>query len=255
MAYWDTTQSGQYTALNNSNDFELNEGVYVLPVAETAPTDNAELAAWSPVAIVRAHAPYRIRKVVYRYDKTGTPPVIPSPESQGAFTFLGGSVAFASPKPNLSFAAYDWTVGGIYSFVENCRSDPDDGFVLGSFPFPMITDFNNTETYSPDMAGEFGAIAQAGDLAKRGVNQAFSIGLLNNWLYNSTCYFPGDLLNNQMVNGVTEFPSGTPSTSPIQQAVSAGDMFRDTKPAPVVQPNPTDNSSTDVLGNSGQPNF
>lgn len=222
-AFWDLTQGGQYNVLNNGNDYQVISGVFALPVAEEPPTNTSELAAWSPVATVKAHAPYRIRNVQFRYDKSGTPPVIPSPESSGAFVFLNGSIGFASPKPNLSFTAFDWTVAGVYTFVENCRASNDDGYVLGAFPFPTIMDQDNALTYTP-AAVPLGAISQAGDDAKRAYTQGQLINNSTGWMYNSASYFPYILLNNEIINGSTTFQGATPSP-PINADTQAGFPF------------------------------
>ncbi len=217
--FLDVTQAGQYNVLSNSNDYEVISGLFALPVAEE---EQPELD-WSPVALVKAHSPYRIRQLQFRYDKTGNPPVIPAPESTGAVIFLNGSIGFASPKPNLSYTAFDWTVAGIYTFVENCRSVNLDGFVLGSFPFPTIMDQDNDQLSSTSYP--YGAISQAGATAKKAATQAETINNNTGWLYNSVSYFPSILLNSDLANGSSPSFAGAGPNTPINADTIAGFPF------------------------------
>lgn len=214
MAVWDVNQSAQYDVVERQNDYDIKEGLFALPVAEEPPTDPGELAEWSPVQCVRAHAPYRIRKVTFIHQKTGNPPSVPSPISAGAFNFLGGMVAFDTPRPNLSMCSFDWRVGGEYLFVEDCVSRPGDGFVLGNNPFPTTMDVDNNKHYAPAEL-DIGAVAYAGENARRGYTQSQEIRMETNWLYNNTSYFPGDLLNEEAVNGEVDV-TGVTDPIPIQ---------------------------------------
>ncbi|VTR92152.1 unnamed protein product [Gemmata massiliana] len=201
---WDHYQSPLYRSNGSIDEFELVEGTFVLPVAEDPPTDPEELRLWSPVVIVRGHAPYRKKTVHFKASKSGAPPVLARPESVGALAFLGGTLAFQQPLMDTSLAKFVWEGMGSYSFVENCRSDPDDGFVLTGVPW---TTANQAVNYSTGVSGnpQFGAVARAGADAKFGwaVGQAIS---LNDpaYNYNVATYIPGKFFGSGLLNGEIE---------------------------------------------------
>jgi hypothetical protein len=206
MPSWDYRQAGLYDNFGLENDYTLVEGVFALPVAEETPTDPTALAAWSPVHTVRAHAPYRIRTVDFTVRKTGNPPVVPSPGSAGKHTFLGGVLAFAHPSFNLTLGRYDWTVGGSYSFVETCRSNVEDGFVLGGGSFGLESQVYNASQLQPSTPA-YGAISAAGTDARRGYSQASQISMDNpGWIYDTVTYFPATFFNDEQLKGETYFP-------------------------------------------------
>lgn len=212
MAFYDSFQAEQYRGAVTKDSYDLREGLFVLPVAEEPPELTAELAAWTPVAIVRAHAPYRLRTSAFTYKKDNNPPVIPSPVSVGAFGFIGGELNFDLPAPNTSGFCYNWTVNGAYVFVENCRSSPEDGFVLTNLPFSTVTQQVNASL--PPATPNLGAIAYAGADARRGVAQGNLIdGSKPFWLYNTTSYFPPILINDEILNGGSFTP---PTAAPVE---------------------------------------
>lgn len=194
-----------------NNNYRLESGVMVLPVAEEPPTDVASLAAWSPVVTLQLHAPYRIRRVRYDTRKVQNPPIVPKPADAGAFVFLGGVVGISNSL-NSTLGSFDWDVVTDYAFVENCVSRPQDGFVLGLPPWTWVTSQENSLMFGGALevgaaiggAGVVGAIARAGPDAKVGYQMgkqaALYISKNEGWGYNTPSFFPGDFFNGNLVN-------------------------------------------------------
>lgn len=190
-------QDGSYNYLNGPgihNRFHIVEGVCVLPVAEAPPTDAGELAEWSPVAVMRLHSPYRIRRSSFAATKQTRPPVLPAPGSEGKFEFVGGSLDFAT-VPNAN--TFDWYCGTEFVYVENCVSRTIDGFVLGTGPFQFPAQQQAELSTGNPLASSPGAISQAGGDAKRG----FSDQSNGPNSYTSMSFFPGLFFNSEMNNG------------------------------------------------------
>lgn len=212
----DNYQSGLYDSNNTSNEYTLVPGVCVLPLAEDPPTDPVELAAWSPVAILRLHAPYRMRRMSFASVKQNNPPVVPTPEDAGKFVFLGGAMNFETSM-NTTFWDSDWGVSGEYLFVENCVSRNGDGFVLNAQPMTLASDDVAIQQYGQLPAPTIGAVSEGGPLAVAGYYAGQSLvgagtsqgtgvvtGSLNNvWNYTVAAFYPGVLLNSELVNGGT----------------------------------------------------
>lgn len=187
------------------NTFRIIEGVFTIPVAESPPEDLGELATWSPVAVIRLHSPYRIRRSAYITKKQTAPPVLPAPASAGAFEFIGGDVQIIT-SPNIA-NGNDWYAQTMYVHVENCVSRNVDGMVLGvpSFINPNQTDAVTAGTPS---VPPYGAVYQAGDDAKRGYAAGVFLGDIVNQVnlfqftppYNNTSFYPGTLFNNELIN-------------------------------------------------------
>lgn len=202
-------QSGGYPGgVGKANEYVLCPGVCVLPLAEVPPTDEEELKTYSPVITAQLHAPYRIRRVEYDSKKVNNPPAgIPSPSDAGAFVFLGGTLGVVTTL-NTSLVNYDWSVVTEYSFVENCVSRVEDGFVLGSFQAPSQSSAENAGAQGfplfgpPSYAGNalVGAIRQAGNDALTGYKMSLSINFYGTWGYNQDAYLPGNFFNNALVN-------------------------------------------------------
>lgn len=197
-----------YKSHTLDNGYTVISGRFALPVAESAPTDPLELASWSPVTVVQAFAPYQTRTVVFDTRKEGAPPMIPSPESSGACTFLSGAVFFHGPSVTTSGVTHLWSVEGEYEFVLAVRSDPNDGFVLGTLPIPMQLDKDLATIYG-GVQPQFGAVAHAGPTCRMGYGEAGGIDLQqSSYQYWSSTYFPPSLLNTGMLNGDGTPPPG-----------------------------------------------
>lgn len=188
-----------------TNEFRVRPGVCVLPLAEDPPETDAELATYSPVAVLRLHAPYRERIANYIAEKTNNPPMLPPPENTGSFVFTGGDLTFAN-RLNATGRNFDWSIGCRYTFVENCVSRTEDGFVLGLLPYSWLTsEVNATEGYVTPAPGG-GAVAAAGKDALVGFKQGlFAIAdsqghLKTPWGYNTSSYFPGTFFYSDLLN-------------------------------------------------------
>jgi hypothetical protein len=203
----DDYQCNLYKGLVIDNAYQFEPGVCVLPVAEDAPTDPQALAAWSPVVVVRLHAPYRLRRAVYRSDKQTNPPVLPEPADTGAFVFLKGTASLAN-SINMDLSTFDWSGVGDYLFVENCVSRTEDGLVLGSPPWLWLSTQLNSVTTAPTQ----GAVVQAGQDAWIGYSQGLDAAANNasggNWWYNTSSYYPGTMFDGAILN------AGPPYLSP-----------------------------------------
>lgn len=178
------------------NDYVLEEGVCVLPVAEDPPSyESGLLATWSPVAVLRLHAPYRIRRARYKADKQNNPPVLPATGNAGAFVYLGGTVGITNAL-NPTFRNFDWRVQTEYVYVENCVSRIQDGFVLGNPGWTWNTSYENRQTPPSAPAPTVGAVASAGPDAVIGYKQGI-VALQNSftsslgWGYNTASYLSG----------------------------------------------------------------
>lgn len=193
------------------NEYRIDPGVCVLPIAQEPPTSPSELQSWSPVVVLRLHAPYRLRRVRYTSKKQQNPPIIPKPADVGAFVFVGGSLGFQTSL-NLSLSSYDWLAVTDYTFVEDCVSRNQDGFVLGVGPWTTFTTVENSRFFGGALEvgnaisgnGSLGAIGQAGPDAqigyRMGKQAALFIARNEGWGYNTPSFFPGDFLNGAMVN-------------------------------------------------------
>lgn len=213
----DARQAGNYTRGGNANEYTFVSGLCVLPLAEDPPTDPAELADWSPVVVVRLHAPYRIRNFSTLVEKEKNPPPLPAPQDTGAFVFLGGSITIVTNFDN-TFRNYTWDAAASLQFVENCVSRPQDGLVLGTLPYAETVNRENVVNYGtslhPLVEGQVtytpsGALKQAGAPVKAGHNMGVAIvsnpvtgELVNNgWGYNNATFYPGVLFYSDLPNG------------------------------------------------------
>jgi hypothetical protein len=128
----------------------------------------------------------------------------------GKFVFVGGGVSFVNAM-NTSLANYDWLVTTEYTYVENCVSRSEDGFVLGSPPYDTVIEEQNAAEFagiysalSPPPGGpKIGAISEAGQEAQVGwimgnrTEQTNPLGLYG---YNNRSFFPGQFLDDDLVN-------------------------------------------------------
>lgn len=223
----DLVQADLYDGIGNANNYTMMPGICILPLAEDPPTDPTELANYSPVVIGKLHAPYRMRQFNFSEQKQNNPPVIATPKDVGAFVFIGGSINFMN-QFNSTWWNSDWNVSGTYSYIENCVSRPQDGFVLGSTtPFSNDANIAAINMYPPNPSIKIGAIAQAGPSAQAGYlygqylvqgvvgsqtqgsqesgssngSLQVALGIRPAWNYTMSSFYPGTLLNDGLANG------------------------------------------------------
>lgn len=185
-----------------ANDYAFESGVCVLPIAEDPPESEGELQTWSPVRVMRLHAPYRIRRQSYTARKQNNPPVVPEPADTGKFIFLGGAMGVSNVL-NQGYANYDWVVSTEFSYVENCVSRPEDGLVLGAPPWDTDIEVVNRFNIQP-ATPTIGAISEAGAEAKVGFQMGvdteaaeFDFGVYG---YNNRSFFPGQFFSDELFN-------------------------------------------------------
>lgn len=199
------------------NDYQFEPGVCILPLAEDPPEMSDEetgdntgaLKDWSPVVVLRLHAPYRVRRQTTSAKKQNTPPVVPSPADAGKFVFAGGAISIANAL-NMTNANFDWLVNTEYVFVENCVSRNQDGFVLGAPPYDTLIETGNSQAFGilpsqlpTGMGPEFGAVASAGSEAQTGWMMAQNLfSEANNGVYgyNNRSFYPGNFLDDKLSN-------------------------------------------------------
>ncbi len=186
------------------NRYHVVPGVCILPLAEDPPTDNVELETYSPVVILRLHAPYRLRRVIYDTHKSLNPPFVPSPDDTGAFIYSSGSILF-TPRNTTGLGTLKWDVFSDYTYVENCVHRIEDGFVIGSPPYEDSIAEQNISGYGYGPVPTIGAISQAGLDALNGRVMENVLIVPNRasgaWVYNAEAFFPGSLFSDAMVNG------------------------------------------------------
>lgn len=201
----DVQQAGNYPATGNANNYRFFPGVCVLPVAEDAPTDPTELAAWSPVVTLRLHAPFRTREFTQVATKQQNPAPVAAPGDTGLFVFVGGNVTVTT-NLNTTGVNFDWTIAASYTYVEDCVSRNQDGLVLGSGPYKTVTDRLNATEYGFAQPA-IGAVAAAGPAATTGYRMGATLvtgssGVLKTtWGYNQPSFYPGELFYSDLANG------------------------------------------------------
>jgi hypothetical protein len=195
---WDNTKYANYSKWGSDNTYRITSGQFVIPLAITQGEATTENAAF---VLVSAHPPISFRNVTFDTTKKGGPPVVPSPESSGPFVFLEGQLHFSGPSVSTNGYSFDWGVSGSYTYVQNARFDPGDGFVLTSFPFPLAQQVANQGQFStqPPTAGP---VPECGLDVQTGYAQGQQIQLNSPyWRYNTISFFPAQLLNADMVIG------------------------------------------------------
>ncbi len=110
-----------YTAADQTNDFEYDTGVVVLPVA------SREAAH----CLIRLHGGLGFRRAKWRAARTGNPPIIPAMGDTTGDTFLGGTASPDLPTPSRSGSGYDWVARGEYLYVQ------DTPRIVGTNPLPV----------------------------------------------------------------------------------------------------------------------
>lgn len=209
----DNYQGHRYNKTGTVNDYELVAGVYLLPVAESEDTTDP---TWSPVDLIQAHAPYRIRTLQFRAEKHASPPLMPAPADTGAFKFLGGNLAFMPPRVDANGGHLTWGSYGDYTFVENCRSSLSDGFVLG-LNLPFATTFQQGVSTVGENPAQYGAISQAGNDARLGFVVGQQLSMTDPaYSYDVPSFVPAVFFDQNMANGQADLPTQTqpPQTYP-----------------------------------------
>lgn len=192
------------------NNYEFHPGVCILPLAEDPPTDPEALKTWSPVVKLQLHAPYRVRRQRYAVQKQNNPPVVPAAADTGKFLFVGGSLSVINGL-NGTLANFDWIVSTEYTYVEDCVSRNEDGFVLGAPPYETMIESANAQQFGglqsnlpTEMGPQVGAVAAAGTEAKVGWIMSQSLfaqtSTIQGYGYNCRSFLPGKFLDDDIAN-------------------------------------------------------
>lgn len=196
----DQTQADNYTGTQIDNEFSFEEGVVMLPVALT----DADIAAGkSPVAIGRLHPPIRLKRVRYQAKKQNAPPILPAPTSTGNFIFLGGKLNLPTPIINQTYTQFDWKATAEYIFVEDNRSEYEDGFVLTDPPWQYQSQSQNFSSLGGVVNPPNGAAAEGGLDVQVGYTMSLLIDPNSpaGWGYNCPSFYPGIFFNAAIVDG------------------------------------------------------
>lgn len=218
----DQGQATIYKSHDCDNTYALESGLTILPLAAVPPTSPPPpgTAPWSPIVQLQLHAPYRLRNVSFDTLKTGGPPMVPAPQSVGAFTFLSGSLLVKSPRLDASALNFSWDIAGSYTFVEVVASNNNDGFILGSWPFP--TTIQGALQNGSTGGGNYpGAVAFAGPDVTAGYQSGYGITPSQPYTYYNPAYLPSNFLNTQMINGGGVFVNGGTSGA-VSNTTSSG---------------------------------
>lgn len=220
--YTDTPHSYLYHEYACDNEYTVNPGTLVLPVAEDQPTATADLATWSPVVVIQAFAPSRHRTVRVAAQKDGAPPLLPAASTSGPFTFVGGAYYFHGPQINSGCSNHIWAARGELHFVENVAGT-DSGFVLGnSCPYATQIDVSLRNKFGVTDANATGAVAASGSDVKAGFTEARrNVDLSkSSYAYYNTTYYPSQFFNTGMVSGDVFIPNAPTSTSTTQTSLA-----------------------------------
>lgn len=143
MAF-DNTQSCLYSDLKLANQYQEVNGVYEMPLAiSLASLQNAtpsQRATMSTVRVVRLHAPYMKRTVMWHSAKDGNPPVIPSPAETPGLSLLSAGWNMPHPTLNPNQTNWNYKITGSYEYVESIYHPYQIGFCLGTMPFSTPTE-------------------------------------------------------------------------------------------------------------------
>lgn len=205
MTHIDAAQSDHYRSLGLENDYTFVSGTHILPLAENPPTDPVELLDWVPFAAVKVHADYRIRNFRYSAAKERTPPIMPAPADQGAYTFVGGTLNLPHPMVQ-SDGSTRWAATASYYFAEGCASNSTTGFVIGISVDALSQQVDNVPygtgvTNAPANVQDGGIGPKAGWVLGRLINLDYP-----SWDYREPSYYPAQLLSTEMLCGPVAYP-------------------------------------------------
>lgn len=125
--------------------FSHERGVVVLPLAARVPAHRK----------IRLHGGYGLRKVKWRTERVGSPPMIPAAVDTATDTILCETVVPHLPQPNAQHNGFNWVVEGEYVFVQNTpRVAGENAFPTGYYPFLV-------EPQSSSISAVFGSYARS----------------------------------------------------------------------------------------------
>lgn len=126
--HYEGAGSGSYGPLRSDQSYEYDSGIVALPLAGATPAHR----------LIRLHGGFGRRTVSWSASRAGKPPIVPSMANTQGDVFLGGSMETALPVPNPQVGGYNWSVSGVYTFVQTTpRKAGTDTFSAGAYPYPM----------------------------------------------------------------------------------------------------------------------
>lgn len=195
QASLDQEQTQLYGDYGLNNSYTFVSGAFALPVATE---DEDE----SPVDVVQAFKAYRVRNVSFAAKKNATPPVVPAPESVGAFSFLGGEINVPAPVPTTNHS-FQWEVGGELMFV--CTAASSEGLILGNRP--MIFEQQAVLPIASSNAGMPDDVQTAGRGPLVGYVLGQAIDLTSPfYTYPEISYLPQTFMSTALINGPATYP-------------------------------------------------
>jgi len=195
----DQEQVGLYKDYPFTNNYTLMSGRFVLPVALDNPTTTE-----SPVDVIQAFTPYRMRTLSFAADKEGTPPLFPAPSTSGAFTFIGGDLTLPAPAPQAN-GRFRWSGSGEYVFVSTAQQEATLGFVIGQRPFVYAS--QDDLPINDQSQGIPREVSLAGRGPKTGYLLGQAIDLTSPlYVYDEPSYLPKTFFSTDLLNGPQTYP-------------------------------------------------
>lgn len=96
------------------SEYEYVSGLIEMPLAKSV----SAAAEGEPVRVLRVHAPYYKRRVLFDLKKDKTPPVIPSPIGTKDQPLVSATIQVPYPSATLDGSDYSWRAMGSYTFVQ-----------------------------------------------------------------------------------------------------------------------------------------
>lgn len=219
-----------YDRHDHADDYAIDSGEFIIPLAVAEPTNPAELATFVPFARVRAHAPIMHRWVEFDTRKSGAPPQIVSPESGGSFTFQGGSIRLMAPQMNTNGLTKTWHVKGRYVYAVGGAVSLalDTGLVMQSLPIPTETTLFLQQQFGGGQAPNDLVVSECGTDVRAAYAEAQQIGFQQSaYTYWADTLFPGQFFNQSLLVGDTIFGNGEtlPSAPPAPSDFGSGGDF------------------------------
>lgn len=182
-----------YEKVNQRNDYTHDLGVVVVPVAgrESAHRN------------IRLHGGVAKRTVRWTSARKGRPPVIPKAVDTDGDTLLGVQVSPHLPTPQVGGNGYDWTVEGVYTYVQKSpRLTGTDAFPVGDYPYPVQPVFSVATQLAQPYISQYYTAAVAGTKFTSLTNHLLSVvpweGGQWTWPFLS---LPGALSSEHLIQG------------------------------------------------------
>lgn len=206
--YPDRPHRHLYKQHDHSDGYSFDSGQFILPLAQSEPTDPNELAAFVPFVTVRAHADIAYRTAEFETVKDGAPPQAIPPQSQGPFVFLEGEMTIMAPKLQTNGFNETWQVSGSHTYAVAGAASLviQNGLVMQSMPIPTPKQKFLTQTYGGGQGPADLVISTSGADVKACYTEAQQVSFVGNaYTYWGTTLYPGNFFNESLLVGNTLF--------------------------------------------------